>query len=116
MDDRTGQTMTVDTKEYEVRTLGLLNTLRNELYPYSDTYAYRDDGRRPVCPELLSFEQFIDLDDVIAQTILPYGLAAHLLLDDNPTVASFFNDRYAELIYTVGAKRPGVWEDIPTMY
>jgi hypothetical protein len=116
MDDRTGETMTVDTKEYEVRTLGLINTLRNELYPYSDTYELRTDGKRTVCPVLERFDQILDLDDVVAQTILPYGLAAHLLLDDNPTMAAFFNDRYQELIYTVGSKRPSVWEDIPTMY
>ena len=116
MDDSTGQTMTADTKEYQVRALGLINTLRNELYPYSDTYEASADGKRPVCPVLTSFEQYLDLDDVVAQTILPYGLAAHLQLDDNPTMASFFNDRYQELIYSVGAKKPAVWEGIPSMY
>ena len=114
-DDRTGETVTVDTKEYEVRTLGLINTLRNELYPYSDTYILRTDGKRTVCPVLESFDQIIDLDDVVAQTILPYGLAAHLLLDDNPTMASFFNDRYQELIYRIGTSRPAMWEDIVTV-
>lgn len=114
-DDRTGETVTVDTKEYEVRTLGLINTLRNELYPYSDTYTLRTDGKRTVCPVLESFDQIIDLDDVVAQTILPYGLAAHLLLDDNPTMASFFNDRYQELIYRIGTSRPAMWEDIVTV-
>ena len=27
-----------DTKEYQDRSLAILNTLQNELYPYSDTY------------------------------------------------------------------------------
>ena len=66
-----GKTRTQDTKEYEYRTLSILNVLRNELYPYSDTYTQRADGKKPFPAELVSMDQPIDLDDGICQSILP---------------------------------------------
>lgn len=41
------------------------------------------------------------LSDRTSRLILPYGLAAHLLLDENPDVASFCNQRYEELKRTI---------------
>lgn len=108
----TGVTRTVDTKEYEFRTLSILNVLRNELYPFSDTFEPGVDGKRHICPEISSFEQPIDLDDAIAQSVMPYGLAAHLLLGENDTMAAFFLQRYNELMYSIGSRRMAVWEDI----
>lgn len=112
-DEKTGATLTRDTEEYEKRTIEILNVLRGELYPYSDTFEHGENGRRGVCPEIKTMDQILDLDDVVAQTIMPYGLAAHLLLDDNPSMANFFQQRYQELLYTLGSRRPAVWEDIP---
>lgn len=111
-----GETRTQDTAEYRYRTLSILNTLRGELYPYSDTYVVNEDGTRAICPKIESFEQALDLDDFIAQSVLPYGLAAHLLLGENDTMASFFNQRYAELKIEARERRTAVWEDIPCMY
>lgn len=111
-----GETRTVDTKEYQYRTLSILNVLRNELYPFSDTFEAGVNGKRVIPPLLTSFDQPIDLDDAIAQSVLPYGLAAHLLLGENDAMASFFNQRYDELKYTIGARKPAVWEDIPSPF
>ena len=108
-----GKTRTQDTKEYEFRTLSILNVLRNELYPYSDTYEVRTDGRRPVCVELTSMEQPIDLDDALCQSVLPYGLAAHLLLGENNTMADFFNQRYEKMLNELRSRSTAEWEDIP---
>ena len=108
-----GKTRTQDTKEYEFRTLSILNVLRNELYPYSDTYEVRTDGRRPVCVELTSMEQPIDLDDALCQSVLPYGLAAHLLLGENDTMADFFNQRYEKMLNELRSRSTAEWEDIP---
>ena len=108
-----GETRTVDTEEYRYRTLSILNVLRHELYPLSDTFETGSDGKRAILPLLTDFEQPIDLDDAIAQGVMPYGLAAHLLLGENDSMASFFNQRYEELKYSIGAKKPAVWEDIP---
>ena len=108
----TGETHTVDTKEYEFRTLSILNVLRHELYPYSDTVEHGENGKRYICPEITSFEQQIDLDDAIAQGVMPYGLAALLLQGENDAMASFFNQKFSELAYKIGSKRMAVWEDI----
>ena len=114
--ESTGATTTSDTKEYRLRTLSILNILRNELYPYSDTYEAESGRKRPVCKMITSFDEEIGLDDVIAQGIMPYGLAAHLLLGENDALASFFNQRYMELINTLAAKAPSEWESIEPAY
>lgn len=111
-----GETRTVDTREYQSRTLSILNVLRHELYPFSDTFEAGKNGKRVIVPLLTSFDQPIDLDDAIAQGVMPYGLAAHLLLGENDAMASFFNQRYDELKYTIGARKPAVWEDIPSPF
>lgn len=107
-----------DTLEYQHRTLAILNILQNELYPYSDTFPKWqewDKGRRPVLMPLEDLYTAIDLDDYCAGTILPYGLAAHLLLDENQASAGYFQQRYDEL----KAARAGMLagsEDIEDVY
>ena len=110
-----------DTDEYRNRTLAILNVLCNELYPYSDTYPKYvewENGRRPVLKPLSDLYTAIDLDDYCAGTVLPYGLAAHLLLDENPTSASFFQQRYEELKNALmhGIGRLTESEDIVDIY
>ncbi len=108
-----------DTKEYEQRTLAILNTLQGELYPFSDTYRKNTEwlaGRRPVLEELEDLNSELDLDDYCAGTVLPYGLAAALLLDENPTTANFFQQRYDELKAGLGRGMPAVSEDIEDVY
>lgn len=115
MDDQ-GQTVHSDTKEYKDRTLLILNLLRGELYPYSDTYDSSDEGR-PVATWIRSFTAPIDLDDYICQTVMPYGLAAHLLMDENPASANFFQQRYDELKAGLRSGFPaGGSEDIVDVY
>lgn len=108
-----GKTRTQDTKEYEYRTLSILNTLLPELYPYSDTYSVGETGKRPIVVRLDELSQPIDLDDAICRGVLPYGLAAHLLLGENDTMASFFNQRYSELLSSLRSRSMATWEDIP---
>lgn len=111
-----GQTTTADTQEYKTRTLSILNILCGELYPYSDTFPEGESGKRPVCQELLDFDDEIGLDDVLCRSILPYGLAAHLLLGENDSMASFFSDRYEELLATLAKQKPSVWEELAPYY
>ena len=92
-----GKTLTSDTQEYHNRTLFILNVMRGELYPYSDTYTLGEVGKRPIASVIEDFEADIGLDDYICQSVMPYGLAAHLLLDENPTAANYFQQRYEEL-------------------
>ena len=107
-----GSTRTIDTEEYRHRTLSILNVLRVELYPFSDTYEVRADGKRSLCPEIVAWDQAIDLDDAIAQGIMPYGLAAELLKEENPSTSSYLLQRYQGLMYSIGTRRMAQWEDI----
>lgn len=114
-----GQADWGDTVEYKNRALNILNVLRGEVYPYSDTYRTQRrqyPGRRPVCPALESLDDEIGIDDVLAQTVLPYGLAAALMLDENDAMAAFFQQRYEELLHRLGAGVPGEWESISDVY
>ena len=97
MNENTGATDTTDTKEYKLRTPNILNVLCGELYPYSDTYTLNTDGTRPICPVIETIDSTIGLDDTLCATVLPYGLAAHLLLGENNVMAGFFNQRYEEM-------------------
>lgn len=116
VNESTGQTDTADTKEYKNRTLAILNILRVECFPASDTYKITTPGKRPICPEIVDFDTEIGLDDGICQGVLPYGLAAHLLLDENPDMASYFNQRYSELLNQYKYGIPAAAEDIESLY
>ena len=105
-----------ETKEYKNRTLAILNLLRAECFSASDTYAVTEPGKRPVCPEITDFDSAIGLDDGICQGVLPYGLAAHLLLGENPVKASYFQQRYQELLLQAGRGLPTASEDIMDLY
>lgn len=115
-DESTGLADTANTADYKHRTLPILNVLRVECFPYSDTYAVTEPGKRPVCPEITDFDSEIGLDDGIGQGVLPYGLAAHLLLDENPALASYFQQRYEELLNALKKGMPTGSEDIETLY
>lgn len=112
----TGAADTGDTSEYKHRTLFILNVLRGELYPYSDTYAVVEEGKRPIVAVIEDFETDIALDDYICQSVMPYGLAAHLLLDENPSAASYFQQRYDELKAMLSRGIPTGSEDIVDIY
>ena len=110
-----------DTVEYQNRTLAILNILQGELYFYSDTFPKWQEwetGRRPVLKPLEDLYTVIDLDDYCAGTVMPYGLAAHLLLDENPTAAGYFQQRYEELLrgLMTGKGKMTVSEDIEDIY
>ena len=116
VNESTGATDTSDTREYKQRTLAILNLLRGELYPYSDTFEKGGGKTRPIVKIIADFNEPILLDDYICQSVLPYGLAAHLLLDENPSAAGFFNGRYNELKAMLQRGLGGVSEDITDVY
>lgn len=115
VNESTGATDTTDTKEYKVRALLILNVLKGELYPYSDNYAVATSGQRPVCATIEDFTTPIGIDDVICETVMPYGLAAHLLIDENPDMASFFQQRYEEMRLKL-QNTPASFEPIEDVY
>ena len=116
VNETSGGTDDADTREYKVRTLRSLNALRGELFPYSDTYAAEEPGKRPILAVIQSFDQVIGMDDYICQSVLPYGLAAQLLLDENPDSASFFQQRYEEMRMNLAKGLPQQSESISDVY
>ena len=116
LNESTGAAVTADTREYMHRTVPILNILRGELYPYSDTYVDIEPGKRPIPARLTKIEDVIDLDDYICQSVLPYGLAAHLLMQEDLTSANYFQQRYEELKRMLEKGLPTVSEDIEDVY
>ena len=116
VDVSSGETDTAANAVYKSRTLFIINVLLGELYPYSDAYAAAGDGKRPSCAAVTNFLDAVGIDDTIARTILPYGLAAQLLLEENPGAASFFQQRYEELTARLGCSVPQCFEAIESTY
>lgn len=116
IDENTGATDTPDTKEYKNKTLFILNILRGELYPFSDNFMQRREGKRPISVKIENFEDALPLDDYICQTVMPYGLAAHLLIDENPSTAGFCQQKYEELKAMLSQGLPAVSEAIIDLY
>ncbi len=73
-------------KYYQSKSLSILTSLQAELLPVTV---------EPVILKDLS-DQLL-LTNRICLTVLPYGLAAHLLIQDDPNSASFYNARFEEL-------------------
>lgn len=75
-----------DAGEYKFKALSILTILQAELLP------------KTAMPTVISdLSQNLSLTDRLCLMVLPYGLAAHLLLIEVPAAASYFNGRYEEL-------------------
>ena len=59
--ESTGATDSADTKEYRVRTVGILNNLLDVVYPASATYPDDEEGR-PALDDIRDFDDELDLD------------------------------------------------------
>ena len=111
-----GEAETNSNRDYEARLPGLLTALLGELYPYSDTYKRPLTGHRAVCPEVKTFDEPLPIDDFLSRSVLPCGLAARLLLDENPAVAAYYERRYLELLGRYGNMHATVSEQIFDVY
>lgn len=107
----TGNTVNTDTREYQVRTIGILNNLLDEVYPYSETYPMPVDGTRPALEDITDFSDEPDLDAMLLRQVLPYGLAAKLLSEENPSLANYFQQLYEEALRRA-MRRPGSFEAV----
>ena len=114
--ENSGETMNADTTEYRVRTIGILNTLLDEVYPASDTFRLGEDRHRPALDDLHSFSDTLDLDARIVREVLPNGLAAKLLSEENPTLSNYFQQCYEESLAAARYSRPAAFEDIALPY
>ncbi len=114
--ESTGSTVTADTKEYELRTPNCLNAYINLVYPYSDTYEPRSDGKRTVHPKLGSMEDEVQMDDFICLSVLPKALAYELLREENPTVASACYEDYEKALSMAKESLPSVESEVADLY
>lgn len=100
---------------------------------YANTATYKWEGRRdlyinyyfvgniriiyrPVPAMITALTEPMQVDDVTARTVMPYGLAAHLMLEENSATASFFNGRYEELKTSASKQPPSATEMIGNLY
>ena len=118
MDEQSDSGMSVwsDTNEYQYRAIAILNTLLGECYPYSDTYTIDTPGKRPIVTPVFSMDDVVQLDDSLAKTVLPYGLAAELMKNDDPALGNYFLQRYQELLARHSKTLPAQWEVIEDVY
>ena len=110
-----GEAQTTDTQEYKNRTLPIMNVLISECYPYSDS----KDTTKPdsAWRAVTEFDDSLyKIDDTIALGIMPYGLAANLLVDENPSAASFYQARYEERLREKARRVRASVEDIEDIY
>lgn len=106
---QTGEARTSDTQEYEYRTPAIINMLVGELHMLMGNH----DNWLPVT----SLDDMIPTADTnYALSALPYGLAANLLIDENPTAASFYQQRYEELRAFFLARQQADVGDITDLY
>jgi hypothetical protein len=113
--ESTGSTNTADTKEYALRTPSIISLYLNVVYPYSDTYRNREDGRRPYLEPVRSMTDELDLDAYICMSVLPFALAAGLLVEENDAVANAALQIYQENLARAAAL-PAVVGDVEDVY
>lgn len=105
----TGEPQTTDTKEYEYRTPAIINMMVGELALLTGNSG-----------DWLAVESLDDLvpnvSSSYARSALPYGLAANLLVDENPSSASFFQQRYEEMRNLYVSRQPAEVSDITNLY
>ena len=106
---QTGQAQTSDAQEYEYRTPAISNMLVGELHMLL--------GNRDNWLPVTSLDDMVPTADTnYALSALPYGLAANLLIDENPTAASFYQQRYEELRAYYLARQQADVGDITDLY
>lgn len=111
-----GDSETSDTTEYQNRTPAIMNILIGECYPYSEDYVA--GSRRSGWIPVESTDDYITgIDDTLCRSVMPYGLAASLLIDENPTAANYFQQRYEALLNRFGREVPASgWETVEDVY
>ena len=127
--DADGSTTTENTRDYKNRTPSLVTALYPELFLYDTHYQSRFDAdntgadyrSRPGAKVFTSLTDKVPLDDELALTVMPYGLAAALLADENPPLANFLQARYEELLQKFSVigpivKQPAEFEPIADVY
>lgn len=103
-----GEAENSDTQEYALRAPAILNALTAELRTLT--------GESGDWLPAEGLDDSLPVDANYGLSALPYGLAANLLVDENPAPASYFQQRYEELRAVFLARRKADIEDIELLY
>ncbi len=103
-----------DTAEYKCRAFPIINNLSVELYQFS-TMRASAAGSRPVPVFVTNATDTVDLDSGLALGVLPSGLAALLLADENPGLANFHQQLYEQKLFKF-RNAPQAFEAISDLY
>ena len=108
-----GQLDAAAVAEYKAKAPSILTMLQNEIVGIDNRYRPRLEYIYPVPIETL--DQTFQIDDIKASTLLTNGLAAHLMLHEDKTLANFFEQRYEEMkgmFLKPTPRRPETREDV----
>lgn len=78
------------TKDYLARTPGILTILQTECI----IYLKRAGAKVQTLDPITNMTQDVDLDDDICTGVLPYGLAARLLGQEDASLSNYFSSLY----------------------
>lgn len=78
------------TKDYQARTPGILTILQTQIVMFFKSRGIDID----TLPRLETMEDNVDLEDDVCMGVLPYGLAARLLGQEDTAMASYFSQLY----------------------
>mgnify|MGYP001216255132 CR=1 FL=1 len=70
----------------------------------------------PVLDTLTALTDTLQLDDTTCVQVLPYGLAALLLVHENPDIANYMSQRFDELKFVARKKAPSAFHEIEDVY
>lgn len=81
--------------EYKAKAPYLLTILQSEIVGIENRFRKTDDWVFPT--KIESLEDYLEIDDIKATTMLSYGLAAQLMMHEDTALANFFESKYEEL-------------------
>lgn len=96
-DESTGLYDIQDNREYKFRLLAIINTIYNELYPYSDTCIITE-GKRSVVEPVTDLDEEIDLDNNCIE-VMVYGVGARMFVGEDANLASFCEQEYERRLH-----------------
>lgn len=111
----TGELDADSTAEYKARTPYILTALQNEIIGVENRFRKYEDHIRPV-PITDLDNNYVQVEDIQANTLLVYGLAAKLLADENKTLANFMQQEYERLFSYFVKPKPVARESIEDYY
>ena len=92
----TGELDTTSTADYKARAPYILTSLQNEIIGVENRYRKFNEYIRPV-PITDLDNQDVQVDDIQANTLLVYGLAAKLMSDENKPLANYMQQEFERL-------------------